>query len=92
MLGIRTRGRRMVGADKTTELWRPPKAVSFNLDNINKPIKDSMYKIAKGVGKLWSSGYGRRLVFKRLWVQIPEPCTGWKIFIFICSNLFEKDQ
>ena len=24
MLGIRTRGRRMVGADKTTELWRPP--------------------------------------------------------------------
>ena len=24
LLGIRTRGRRMVGADKTTELWRPP--------------------------------------------------------------------
>ena len=24
VLGIRTRGRRMVGADKTTELWRPP--------------------------------------------------------------------
>ena len=23
VLGIRTRGRRMVGADKTTELWRP---------------------------------------------------------------------
>ena len=23
MLGIRTRGRRMVGADETTELWRP---------------------------------------------------------------------
>ena len=24
MLGIRTRGRRMVGADEATELWRPP--------------------------------------------------------------------
>ena len=24
MLGIRTRGCRMVGADETTELWRPP--------------------------------------------------------------------
>ena len=24
MLGIRTRGRRMVGADETMELWRPP--------------------------------------------------------------------
>ena len=24
VLGIQTRGRRMVGADKTTELWRPP--------------------------------------------------------------------
>ena len=25
VLGIRTRGRMMVGADETTELWRPPK-------------------------------------------------------------------
>ena len=24
VLGIQTRGRRMVGADKTAELWRPP--------------------------------------------------------------------
>ena len=24
VLGIRTRGRRMIGADETTELWRPP--------------------------------------------------------------------
>ena len=24
VLGIRTRGRRLVGADETTELWRPP--------------------------------------------------------------------
>ena len=26
VLGIRTRGLRMVGADETTELWRPPKS------------------------------------------------------------------
>ena len=25
MLGIQTRGRRMVGTDETTELWQPPK-------------------------------------------------------------------
>ena len=27
VLGIRTRGRRMVGADETTELWQPPKGI-----------------------------------------------------------------
>ena len=26
VLGIRTRGRKMVGADETTELWWPPKS------------------------------------------------------------------
>ena len=25
VLGIQTQGRRMVGADETTELWRPPR-------------------------------------------------------------------
>ena len=34
VLGIRTRGRRMVGADETTELWRPP-IVTFSLLNKN---------------------------------------------------------
>ena len=28
VLGIQTRDRRMVGADKTMELWRPPKAIT----------------------------------------------------------------
>ena len=27
VLGIQTQGRRMVGADETTELWRPPNAI-----------------------------------------------------------------
>ena len=31
----------------------------------------------------WSSGYGRRLVFKRSWVQIPVPHTGWTFFTYI---------
>ena len=30
VLGIRTRGCRMVGADETTELWRPPLFWVFN--------------------------------------------------------------
>ena len=34
VLGIRTRGRRMVGADKTTELWRPPWALKL----VKKPF------------------------------------------------------
>ena len=38
MLGIRTQGRRMVGTDKTMELWRPLKViVTFLLKN-NEPI------------------------------------------------------
>ena len=31
VLGIRTRCRRMVGADETTDLRRPPKQYSFNI-------------------------------------------------------------
>ena len=31
VLGIQTRGRTMVGADETTELWRPPIAFLFDL-------------------------------------------------------------
>ena len=33
-LGIRTRGRRMLGADETTELWRPP-YLPMLIDNEN---------------------------------------------------------
>ena len=31
----------------------------------------------------WSSGYERRLMFQRSWVQIPELYTGWTFFRFI---------
>ena len=36
----------------------------------------------------WSSGYGIQLMFKRLWVQIPEQYTGWiwRFFTLICCN------
>ena len=29
VLGIRTRGRRVVGIDETTELWRPPRTIVY---------------------------------------------------------------
>ena len=34
----------------------------------------------------WSSGYGRKLTFQRLWVWIPAPDTGWTwhFFTLIC--------
>ena len=31
----------------------------------------------------WSCGYGRRLMFQRMWVRIPAPCTGWTFFTYI---------
>ena len=31
----------------------------------------------------WSSGYGRRLTFQRLWVWILSPYTGWTFFTLI---------
>ena len=35
----------------------------------------------------WSSGYGRRLMFQRSWVQIPAPYTGWTFFhIYLLQN------
>ena len=38
----------------------------------------------------WSSGYGRRLMFQRLWVQIPAPYTGWTFFYLpiCCKNYY----
>ena len=35
----------------------------------------------------WSSGYRRRLMIWRLWVQILAPCTGWTFFshLFVAS-------
>ena len=35
----------------------------------------------------WSSGYGRRLTFRRPWVQIPVAYTGWTFFTLICCKL-----
>ena len=39
MLGIRTRGRRMEGADESTELWRPPLVVVFHARKIFNIMK-----------------------------------------------------
>ena len=34
----------------------------------------------------WLSGYGKRLTFQRLWVQIPAPYTGWTFLHIICCK------
>ena len=41
-------------------------------------------KIPGYVWEPWSSGYDRRLVFKRSWVCIPAPNTGCTFFTLIC--------
>ena len=33
-----------------------------------------------------SSGYGRKLMFRRLWVRIPALYTGWTFFTYICCK------
>ena len=41
-LGIRTRGRRMVGADETTELWRPQslqRSLGVNLSQCEQMVR-----------------------------------------------------
>ena len=52
VLGIRTRGRRMVGVDETTELWRPPNAGYFYVGKQN--IFDKQKKIyGKNILLFW---------------------------------------
>ena len=34
----------------------------------------------------WSSGFGRRLISWRSWVQIPAQYTGWTFFTYICCK------
>ena len=36
----------------------------------------------------WSSGYGRRLMYRRSWVRIPAPYTGWTFFTIICCKYY----
>ena len=56
--------------------------------------------VVRNKRELWSSGYGMRLMFQRLWVWIPAPYTGWSFFTFICCKnynfynkcLFEKTK
>ena len=51
-----------------------------------KSVNDSNNKTKKNSLELepWSSGYGKRLKFQRLWVRIPAPYTGWTFFtIFV---------
>ena len=38
--------------------------------------------------ELWSSGYGRRLMFQRLWVRIPAPYTVWTFFTYLFVEKF----
>ena len=35
----------------------------------------------------WSGGYGKRLTYRRLWVWIQVPYTGWTFFSYICCKI-----
>ena len=53
---------------------------SQSFDNPEKVIKHM-----KQGREPWSSGYGKRLTFRRSWVRILEPYTGWTFFTY-CKN------
>ena len=55
VLGIRTRGRKMVGADETTELWRPPCRIIVTFD---VSLYSIAYKQCDQIGRfigLWAT-------------------------------------
>ena len=64
VLGIQTRGRRMVGADETTELWRPPTnlTVCFAIERILQAIQNSAHSSKLGYSILHENfvGIGRK--------------------------------
>ena len=43
-------------------------------------------RIIETLREPWFSGYGRRLMFQRSWVQILAPDTEWTFFTFICCK------
>ena len=50
-------------------------------------FKKRITKILISWAGVWSSGYGRQLMFERSWVQNPAPYTGWTFFTLIhCKN------
>ena len=51
VLGIQTRGRRMVGADETTELWRPLRLIFTNFTSL-KPLGRLTFQLSKIFNKV----------------------------------------
>ena len=66
MVGIRTQGRRMVGADKTTELWR--------ILIVLVPCPDVLFSKYNTIGREMSKGRGLNLNSLKLKVICPTNC------------------
>ena len=72
-----------------------------NVDNLLKAAKNicwlsGLKQSTRNRVEPWSSGYGRRLMFERLWVWIPALYTWWTFFhIYLLKKLyclFEKTK
>ena len=81
VLGIRTRGRRMVGTDKTTELWWPPlpnlESFSF-FPSINKNCFNFIninWKSIDGVHRIRTRGHRMEGVYKTMELWKPPQLT-----------------
>ena len=79
---------------KSSELDCVIFATRKRVRNRNNVFASGRLKKNKG-REPWSSGYGRRFTFHRLWVRIPAPYTEWIFFTFICCKtciVFEKTK
>ena len=50
-------------------------------------LQNFINKYARIRWEPWFRGYCRRLMFKRWWVWIPAPITGWTFFTIICCKI-----
>ena len=72
--------------------------LKFSMAAIVLPLKGVFRKVMR-TNVYRSSGYGRRLMFRRSWVQIPATYTGWtfshmfvvKIVMFQKTKINEKE-
>ena len=85
VLGIWTQGRRMVGADETMELWRPPKISKFKEENQNQKnrlkikSRGGEWKFLSWLGAASFQGKLFKLNFcKKVWLKARK--SGLRLF------------
>ena len=102
LLGIWTRGHRIVGADETTELWRPPSAVP-SFERVRWCQSRNYFSAERSaLDRAWKTGFLGCLTFlpfKEIfssqpsyeynWLVTAKTCIAWTHFL--CWSLLKSD-